>query len=1284
LILLVGRNDFQVKIRGFRIELGEIEAQLLAHDQVQESTVLAREDDAGDKALVAYYTGSAEVDDLRAHLQQSLPEFMVPAAYINLDALPLTPNGKLDRNALPDPDGEALVRAAYEAPIGLIEETIASIWCELLNLELVSRHDNFFTLGGHSLLAVRLAERLRKVELTANINTLFAQPTLKALAASAGGLDDIAVPANGIVEGCESITPAMLPLVDLNQGEIDAIVSQVTGGGTNVQDIYPLSPLQEGVLYHYLSATAGDPYLISSQLAFDSREHMERYLTALQQVLDRHDILRTGIVWEGLTDPVQVVRRQVKLPVEEVTFDSADGPICGQLKHRFDPQHYRLDVRQAPLIEVKIAQDKQENRWLVTQLFQHLAVDREGMEIIEREVAACLQGEAALLPVPVPFRDYVAKMYIGRDEQTEEAFFKAMLGDVDEPTLPYGLTDVQGDSREISEASMLIDASLSNRTRLQAQRLGVSAASLFHLAFGRILASLTGRNDVVFGTVLLGRQGGVSEHTLGMFINTLPIRLQFSERPISEVVLETQRRLAGLLAHEHASLALAQRCSGVPAPLPLFSALLNYRHNYVGDETQSSAYMGMTDLGAEEHNNYPLTLSVDDGGSMGFGLTVLAKQPVDASRVVAYMHKALDSLVQALENDLDRTLMSLEVLPDRERHLLVEQWNQTETTYPADKCIHELFEAQAKTTPDAIAVVYADKTLSYHELNRQANQLAHHLIGLGVTPDDCVAICADRSIEMVVGILGILKAGGAYVPLDLAYPAERLAYMLKDSCPVALLTHGKNIPKLGREGLPLVTLDSSSQWRKQSNEPANSKNVSSKNLAYVIYTSGSTGQPKGVMIEHNSAVNYLSWCIKAYNVADGESIPLHSSLGFDATITSLLPPLLTGKTLIVIPEEDEIASLYEALCSTENMSLVKITPAHLKVLSSYFANSQIENQDKNSLGTNLFVVGGEELLESDLSFWREFAPNVKIVNEYGPTETVVGCCIHEVRDSESTLIPIGRPISNAQMYLLDSQYNPVPLGAIGEIYIGGAGVARGYLNKPELSAERFLDDPFSKQPGARMYRSGDLGRYLPDGNIEFLGRNDFQVKIRGFRIELSEIEAQLLDHSQIHEAALLTREDEAGDKSLVAYYTGNAKSEELQLHLQARLPEHMVPAAFVSLESLPLTPNGKLDRNALPDPQGEAFVRAIYEAPEGEIEEAIAAVWCDLLDLEHISRHDNFFTLGGHSLLAVRLMEKLRQAGLVVDIKTLFAKPTLKELARTTFSQNHLTEKVNELEEMEI
>ncbi|SFW91285.1 AMP-binding enzyme, partial [Pseudomonas sp. NFACC09-4] len=646
------------------------------------------------------------------------------------------------------------------------------------------------------------------------------------------------------------ITPDMLPLVSLTQEQIDRIIDSVPGGAGNVQDIYPLAPLQEGILYHHLAAEQGDPYVLHALFGVDRRARLDDFLQALQGVIDRHDILRTSVAWEGLDEPVQVVWHKAVLTLEELQLDPAQGAVEAQLQQRFDTRHHRLDMGRAPLLRLVCAEDRPNQRWVALLLFHHMALDHAALELVQHEMQAFLLGQGHALPEAVPYRNYVAQVRLGVSRQEHEAFFREMLGDVDEPTLPFGLQEVQGSGQVVEEAFMTLPASLSQAMRSQARQLGVSVASLVHLAWAQVLGRVSGRQDVVFGTVLLGRmQGGEgADRALGMFINTLPLRVDVEGQPVRAGVKATHARLTALLGHEHASLALAQRCSGVAAPTPLFSALLNYRHSGTATSTEAvSAWNGIQVLGGEERTNYPLMLSVDDMGE-DFGLTVQAVEGVGAARVGAYMETALASLMEALRQTPGALLSGLSVVPHTELEQLLATFNATQAEYPLAQTIHGLFEAQVQRTPESLAVLHRGQRLTYRELNERANRLAHYLRRQGVKPDSRVAICVERGLDMVVGLLAILKAGGGYVPLDPAYPADRIAYMLEDSAPAAVLAQAATLGLLAGAAMPVIDLDSG-LWQDESVLNPQVPELTSSHLAYVIYTSGSTGLPKGVMIE---------------------------------------------------------------------------------------------------------------------------------------------------------------------------------------------------------------------------------------------------------------------------------------------------------------------------------------------------------------------------------------------------------------------------------------------------
>ena len=636
-------------------------------------------------------------------------------------------------------------------------------------------------------------------------------------------------------------------------------------------------------------------------------------------------------------------------------------------------------------------------------------------------------------------------------------------------------------------------------------------------------------------------------------------------------------------------------------------------------------------------------------------------------RMLGYMHTALQSLVKALEEQPQVSALSLAVLPEQERWQVLEGFNATQRSYPTQKLVHELFEEQVERTPGHVAVSYEDQSLTYEELNRRANQLARHLRGKGVGPDQLVGICVERSVEMVVGLLGILKAGGAYVPLDPDYPAERLQYMLEDSTPQVLLTQERLRERLPRNSSEVIALDSA--WHEIAGQPTENPErevvgLRDSHLAYVIYTSGSTGRPKGVMVEHRSVVNLWRALTPIYGTSDPSlRVGVNAPFTFDASVKQFIQ-LFSGSTLYIVPSELRLDSRQcLSFIRSNHIGGIDCTPSQL---SSWVSAGLLELELQRPLTV---LVGGESI---EATLWGDLSRSatIQFYNVYGPTECTVDTTA--ARFSDTPEVPsIGRPLENVSVYLLDGRGNPVPVGVSGEMYVGGVGVARGYLNRAELTAQRFVEDPFSKTPQARMYKTGDLGRWRADGTIEYLGRNDQQVKIRGFRIELGEIESQLLRHEQVKEAVVVAREEAPGEKRLVAYVIaqgeaggeGALTAEALRAHLKPVLPDYMVPSAFVMLESFPLTSSGKLDRHALPAPEQGAYVSRQYEGPQGEVEEILAGIWQTLLKVERVGRQDNFFELGGHSLLIVQMLERLRRVGLSAEVRRVFESPTLSDLA---------------------
>jgi len=663
-------------------------------------------------------------------------------------------------------------------------------------------------------------------------------------------------------------------------------------------------------------------------------------------------------------------------------------------------------------------------------------------------------------------------------------------------------------------------------------------------------------------------------------------------------------------------------------------------------------------------DRFHIKLSVTDVGDRL--LVWLEWDPlVLTAEYVARLAEQLGTLIGSALDNHDVTIGQLSILGDDERRFVLQECNASTADYPNDSCLHELFAEQTTRTPDRIAIICENSSLTYNELNRRANQLAHHLRGLGVGPEVRVGILMHRSIEMMIGLLGVLKAGGAYVPLDPAYPAERLAFMLTDSQVSVLLTEQRLRSRLPHtDETQVLCLDRALREIVEPNpDSVPQSGVRATNLVYALYTSGSTGRPKGTLITHRGLVNYLSWCCAAYDVESGVGTALHSSLGFDATITDLFPPLMVGRSVTLLPEMDGVEALREAMQRSDGFSLVKITPAHLSLLNEFITDGAWASR------TRALVIGGDALVPARLAPWRQHASQTRLINEYGPTETVVGCSIHELANSDKTeeSVPIGRPIANAQLYVMDSELSPQPTGVAGELFIGGDGVARGYLGRPGITAERFLPDHLSGGQGCRLYRTGDLVLRDATGALSFLGRLDHQVKIRSYRIELGEIEAQLELHTDVAQSVVVAFDQDSGEKALVAYIQPSGPKaparEELRSFLFGKLPEYMVPAVFVTVEAFPLTAHGKVDRGALPRPVVEAAEGGSYVAPRTLAEKTLAGVWCSVLSLEKVGIHDDFFRSGGDSILSILVVARATKAGLRFTTRDLFQHPTIAELA---------------------
>ncbi|MGE5363419.1 MAG: amino acid adenylation domain-containing protein [Bacteroidota bacterium] len=1302
-IEFLGRIDNQVKIRGFRIELGEIESALTSHPCIKEAVVISREDESGDKKLVAYIVPSNDngnirntedftpgiqqqvkpssplpAGELRTFLKSSLPDYMLPAAFVFMETLPLTPNGKINRRGLPEPEG-SIPSDNADKPRNAVEEILIGLWSSVLHNNNISINDNFFELGGHSLLATKLTSQMREtLGIDVPVRWLFESPTVSQLSERISGMDNnqqsVQIPDNIITPGVERITPDMLPLITLSQADIDTIVNKAEVGIKNIQDIYPLAPLQEGILFHHRMQEKGDAYLSYSLLSFDSYERSQSFTAALQTVINRHDILRTSFMWEQLPEPVQVVWRKASLPAEIMNFDPADGPVAEQLLEYCSPEHTRMDISKAPLMRIVTAEDN--GRTLMILLLHHLIADHTTLEVILEEIKTIQNKQTTDLPQPVPFRNFAALARFGISNEEHEKFFRDMLHDIETPTAPFGLMNIQGDGTQNAEARMKLPEDLSRRLRAQTRRYGATPAALCHMAWALVLSRCSAQEDVVFGSVLFGRmQGGRGvERALGMFINTLPVRITCDDRPVSATLRFTQQLLLSMMRHEHASLSIAQSCSSVPAPAPLFSALFNYRHS-PGTDDDRNVLDGIEILRSEERTNYPFNISVDDLGN-GFALTAQTDASVDPNRICTYMLNAIESLTAALQDHPLTPLCRMDILSDEEKHLLLKEWNSTKRPVQ-ETCVHKLFEEQVRKTPDAASVIFENETLTYSELNSKANRLAHKLIALGVKPETIVAIALERSHEMIIALLAVLKAGGAYLPLDPDYPSERLEFMIKDSGTEILITNSDILPRLNTTVEHSLCLEKENSGLSGLSSENPDCHITANNLAYVIYTSGSTGKPKGAALEHGGLINLVQAQIRTFSVRQNSRVMQLASFSFDVSVSEIMMALCSGAALYIPNSEERMpGDTMLHFINGSGITHISLTPTALAALPQRYLPK-----------LECLIVGGETCPPQLAAYWSQ---GRRFFNAYGPTEATVCATIAECADIDGISdLPIGKPIANTVIYLLDKYNQPVPVGIPGELHIGGIGLARGYLSQPELTADKFIKDPFSSNAKAKLYKTGDLARYLKDGNIEFLGRIDNQVKIRGFRIELGEIESALTSHSGIKEAVVIAREDEAGDEKLIAYIvpvsdkantldktkisSPNAHQKpkrsslpnagELRMFLKSSLPDYMMPAAFVFIDKLPLTPNGKVDRKALPDPE-KSSLDEYYTAPRDTVERQLVLIWESLLSVSPVGVDDNFFELGGHSLLAVRLAAEIEKSfGTPLPVMRIFESPTISRLA---------------------
>jgi amino acid adenylation domain-containing protein len=1250
----VGRRDEQVKVRGYRIELGEVEAVVREHGRVRAAVVVAREDQPGEKRLVAYIVAASESAggaaggeslsrELQAYLKQRLPEYMVPTAFVELAEMPLTAHGKVDRRALPASEQSRSETEEYVPPRTAAEQTLARIWSEILRLNEVGIHDNFFELGGHSLLATQVISRAcQAFEIDLPLRKLFEEPTIAQLAKS---IDEQI----RVGERWQMLPIELAP----RDGPLPFSFAQ--------QRLWFLAQLEPGNV----------AYNIPVALRLTGPLEIPALKQSFDELIRRHEALRTSFA--EIDD--QVV--QVISPAQPISLPISDLSSLTELERELEVRRLAnaeaslpFNLAEGPLLRVELLRlGAEEHVLLVT--MHHIVSDGWSMGVLVREVAvlydAFTSGEPSPLPeLAIQYADYAMwqrQWFQGEVLEQQLAYWRQQLADA-----PSALELPTDHPRPVIQSycganlPFILDQRLTKEIKQTCQREGVTLFMMLLAAFQVLLSRYSGQTDVVVGTPIANRMRAETEALIGFFVNTLALRTSLAGEPSWRQVLQRVREVC-LGAYAHQDVPFERLVDELQpqrnmSHTPLFQVMLVLQ-NATREEQQQLRGLRLSEVGSETQTaKFDLTLILDEAGETLNGAIEYNTDLFEAA-TVRRLGGHYERLLESLVTNSGQLLREVQMLSESERHQIMYEWNQKTIHYPQEVCLHQLFEAQVERTPLATALICGEQRVSYEELNRRSNQLAHYLRGVGVGPESLVGVCVERTVEMVVALLGVLKAGGAYVPLDPGYPKERLSYMLGDSGAGVVVTQESLRERLPEQEarVRVISMDGDAKALAEESEGEVEVGMSAENLAYLIYTSGSTGQPKGVAIEHRSAVALVEWAGQFYSAAELGGVLASTSICFDLSVFELFAPLSWGGRVLLV----ENALSLSGMSGAGEVRLINTVPSAMAELVRLGVVPE-------TAGT--INLAGEPIRAGLVEEVYEQAGVKKVYNLYGPTEDTTYSSVGEVVRGSGKSPGIGRAIANTQMYIVDGELELVPVGVNGEICLGGAGLARGYYGRSEQTAERFVPDGYSEAGGRRLYRTGDIGRYGRDGEVEYVGRRDEQVKVRGYRIELGEVEAVLREHSGVREAVVVVREEVEGEKRLVAYVVGEGeggvgKEAELRSYMKQRLPGYMVPTAFVELAEMPLTANGKVDRRALPQPnQSDAEMGKAYVAPRTPVEEIVAGIWSEVLGVKGVSLHDNFFDLGGHSLLATQAVSRLRRSfGVEIPLRSLFESPTAEALS---------------------
>ena len=1250
------RIDQQVKIRGFRIELGEITTILKQHPVLQDCVVMLREDQPGDTRLVAYiltkHDPAPTITELHRFLQKKLPEYMIPTTFVTLPALPLTANGKVDLRALPIPGHERPdLDETFVAPHTTTEEVLTNIWATVLGIEQVGIRDNFFALGGDSIRSIQVLAQARERGINFSLQQLFKHQTIEEL-----------------LQALETDHPLFRHPQQVQPFSL-ITAQDSTRLPDTIEDAYPLAMLQAGMLFHsiYYPDSAIYHDIISYHLRAPLR--LDLLTIALQTLITRHSILRTSFDMSSYSEPLQLVHRTIDVPLtvadlRDLAMDSQEKELASWIALE---QNHLFDLSQAPLLRFQVHQ-RAEAAFQFTLSLHHAILDGWSIAILFTELfklyLSLVNGKELIQEPPpaVQYRDFVALEREQIAPQEAQDYWTHRLSGSTHALLPRWTSREQRNSdTAVHMLRIPFSKEITMRLKQLARENAVPLKSVLLAAHLRVLSVLHGQADVVTGLVSHGRpETADGERALGLFLNTLPLRLQLTGGTWSQLIQATFAAECELLPYRRYPLIEIQKLQGGHS---LFETMFNFVHFHVYQDAlnqDTSHELQVVGSKGFEQSNFTLAANFSlDMAAMQVHLSLrcnaeeLAIEQVRA--IATYYTETLATMSQMLPEPYEYQ----SILPTAEYQQVVLDWNKTRTEYPRETRIHEVIEQQVQKSADAIAVTYDDQHLSYTALNQGANHLAYQLRAIGTQPGMLVGLYMDRCLELPIALLGILKAGGAYVPLDPTYPAERVAFMVEDSQIPLLVTQSRLATDF--PGPRIVCLPDNGQ------ELGHFVAFTQSNLmtplipwqtAYAIYTSGSTGRPKGTLLPHHAVINFFQSMCSQPGMHTSDHVLASTSLSFDIAVLELLLPLTLGARVQLISRETAANPLHLAEQVKEGaITLMQATPTTWRML----LNSGWENDHP------LKILCGGEVLPLELA--RQLrSQSTSLWNMYGPTETTIWSAVSEIKEPVDQ-VTIGHAIDNTQIYLLDKFLMPVPIGVTAELYIGGDALAPGYWHRPDLSAERFLPDPFSSTPGTRMYRTGDLARWHADGNIECLGRVDRQAKVRGYRIELDEIEEVLSSHPQVKGCVVVIHEITVDNKQLIAYIAvgdGPAPAtRELRSYLQSKLPEYMLPAQIIPLVALPLSPNGKVNRNALPAPedltlrQEEPLV-----APRTPIEEMLVEIWSAVLHRTPISIHDNFFELGGHSLLATQTIARLRTTlQIELPLRSLFEAPTIATLA---------------------